>query len=81
MSKIILDIFDRVSTEIPNLVEIEDYLSREVEDIIDGMQGTIPKEYHDELNQKVLEVSCIAERKGFELGVKYMAKLLLECFS
>lgn len=44
MSKIILGIFDRVSTEIPNLIETEDYLSKEVEDIIEDIQYTIPKE-------------------------------------
>lgn len=41
----------------------------------------MPQEFHDEIGRRFFEVSGIAERKGFELGMKYMAKLLLECLS
>lgn len=81
MQKIILNIFDKVNIEIPNLAETEKDLSEQIESILDDMQVQIPQEYHDNIGRYIFEVSNIAERKGFELGMKYMAKLLVECLS
>lgn len=81
MKKIILEIFDRVNLEIPDLPEMENDLSRQVEAILEIMREQVPQEYHDEIDRYLFEVSGIAERKGFELGAKYMAKLLIECLS
>ena len=36
---------------------------------------------YDEIDRCLLEVSGIAEKKGFEIGVKYMMKLFVECLS
>lgn len=79
MQKIILQIFDKVNTDIPGLADTEDEVAKEVEAVLESMQGLIPQEYCDEIDRRLFEVSGIAERKGFELGVKYMAKLLMEC--
>lgn len=76
---IILQIFDKVNTGIPSLEDAEGELAKEVEAVMEAMQGQIPQEYHDEIDRRLFEVSGMAERKGFELGVKYMAKLLMEC--
>ena len=81
MQKLILDVFDRVNIEIPNLMEMEKDLSEQIESILDEMQDQIPQEYLDDVGRRIFEISNIAERKGFELGMKYMAKLLIECLS
>lgn len=81
MQKLILEIFDRVNVEIPHLPETEDDLTEQIEIILENVQEKIPREYHDEINRRCFEISGIAERKGFELGMKYMAKLLVECLS
>lgn len=81
MQKIILQIFDKVNTDIPGLADTEDEVAKEVEAVLESMQGLIPQEYCDEIDRRLFEVSGIAERKGFELGIKYMAKLLMECLS
>lgn len=79
MQKQILDIFDKVNVGIPNLPEMEKELSEQVDAIVENMQEHMPQEYHDEISRRLFEVSGIAERKGFELGVKYMARLFVEC--
>lgn len=81
MQKFILDIFDKVSVEIPDLPEAEKELAEQIEAIAQALDVQVPQEYHDEISRRLFEASCIAERKGFELGVKYMAKLLYECLS
>ncbi len=81
MQKMILDIFDRVNSEIPNLAETERAMSQEIEAVLEAAQEKIPQEYHDELDRSLFEAASLAERKGFELGVKYMAKLFIECLS
>lgn len=81
MRKMILDIFDKINVEIPDLPRMEEDLARQVETVLENMQGKVPQRYHDEISRYFFEVSGIAERKGFELGVKYMTKLLVECLS
>lgn len=81
MQKLILDIFDKVNIGIPDLTEMEQDLTEQIESILDAMLNQIPEEYHDDIGRHVFEVSGLAERKGFELGVKYMVKLLMECLS
>ncbi|MDE5697458.1 MAG: hypothetical protein K2I96_08630 [Lachnospiraceae bacterium] len=81
MQKLILEIFDRVNVEIPDLLKVEKDLTEQVEIILETMQERMPHEYHDDIGRYLFEVSGIAERKGFELGMKYMAKLLMESLS
>lgn len=81
MQKMILEIFDKVNVEIPDLPKIEENLTEQIEDIVESIQEQMPQQYHDEIGRRFFEVSGIAERKGFELGVKYMAKLFVECLS
>lgn len=81
MRKMILDIFDKVNVEIPDLPRMEENLTEQIEDIVESIQEQMPQQYHDEISRRFFEVSGIAERKGFELGVKYMVKLFVECLS
>lgn len=81
MRKMILDIFDKVNVEIPDLPQMEENLTGQIEDIVESIQEQMPQQYHDEISRRFFEVSGIAERKGFELGVKYMVKLFVECLS
>lgn len=81
MQKIISEIFDRVNIGIPNLMETETELAKEIEEVLESVRAQIPQEYYDEIDRRLFEVSGMAEKKGFELGVKYMAKLFLECLS
>lgn len=82
MNELLKKIFDNVNTVLPQQVsETESELSEETMKILQELESVIPEEYHDELEAKVFEVSGIAERSGFELGMKYMIRLLLECMS
>lgn len=81
MQKLILEIFDRVNVEIPDLPEIEKDLSEQIEAIWEELQLLVPQKYYDEISRRLFETAGIAERRGFELGAKYMAKLLMECLS
>ncbi len=81
MQSLILEIFDKVSINIPDLPEMEQNIAKQVEAIFAGMEEQMPQELQNEIEKRFFEVSGIAERKGFELGVRYMAKLLLECLS
>lgn len=79
MQKLIRDIFERVNADIPNLKETEKEIDEEIEQIISNMQDKIPQEYYNEIDRYIFEAAGVAERKGFELGVQYMAKLLFAC--
>lgn len=81
MQKLILEIFDRVNVDIPQMSETEKDLTEQIEIILENIQEKMPQEYHDEINRRFFEISGIAEKKGFELGMKYMAKLIVECLS
>ena len=81
MKKMILELFDKANVEIPGLPEMEEELERQVEDVMESIREQIPQKYHDEISRCFFEVSGIADRKGFELGAKYMAKLFVECLS
>lgn len=81
MQKLIIEIFDKVNINLPDLPETEQTIAKQVEAILADMEEQMPQEFHDEIGRRFFEVSGIAERKGFELGMKYMAKLLLECLS
>lgn len=81
MQKLILDIFDKVSVEIPDLIEMEEELTEQIEVILQVIEEQMPQEFYNEIEKHFFEISGLAERKGFELGMKYMAKLLFECLS
>lgn len=81
MQKLILEIFDQVNVEIPDLPEMEKDLSKQIDAVWEKLEGYVPQEYQDEFSRRIFEAAGIAERKGFELGVKYMAKLFVECLS
>mgnify|MGYP006968296221 CR=1 FL=1 len=81
MKKIILEIFDKVNIEKSELIEMEKDLTEQVEAISKAVQEQMPREYHDDIDRHFFEVSGIAERTGFELGMKFMVKLLIECLS
>ena len=76
MQEIILEIFDKVNTAIPDLIQTEKDIEQQVETIIEAIQAELPQEYHE-----FFEAANIAERRGFELGMKCMAKLIFESLS
>ena len=76
MQKMIMEIFDKVNVEIPDLTNMEKDLANQAEAILENLQT---QEYYDEISRRIFEVAGIAEKKGFELGAKYMVKLLVEC--
>lgn len=78
MQKIIPDIFDKINTGIPDWTEKEHHIEEQIEQILSDIQEKIPEKYHDEVGKRLFEISALAEKKGFELGFKYMAKLLIE---
>lgn len=69
MQKLILEIFDRVNVDIPQMSETEKDLTEQIEIILENIQEKMPQEYHDEINRRFFEISGIAEKKGFELGI------------
>ncbi len=79
MEEMIRRIFDKVDMEIPGRMEAERELAEEIEAVFDAMREQIPQEFYDEIDRRLFEVSGMAEKKGFELGMKYMAKLFMEC--
>ena len=79
MQKMIMEIFDKVNVEIPDLTNMEKDLANQAEAILENLQTQVPQEYYDEISRRIFEVAGIAEKKGFELGAKYMVKLLVEC--
>lgn len=81
MQNIILDIFDGVNVKIPELPETEKELEEQIENILEAIQEQMPNGCHIEIDRYLFEVSGIAERKGFELGVKFITRLLAECLS
>lgn len=81
MQEMILEIFDRVNTAIPDLTQTEKDIEKQVGVIVDEMQAHLPQEYHDYIDSRLFEICNIAERRGFELGMKYMAKLIFESLS
>ncbi|MCI8902125.1 MAG: hypothetical protein HFH76_16230 [Lachnospiraceae bacterium] len=81
MQKMILEIFDRVNIEIPDMAETEKELEEQVEALSEIMQKHIPQEYHEYVDSRLFEAANIAERRGFELGMKCMAKLIFESLS
>lgn len=81
MQKMILEIFDRVNIEIPDMAETEKELEEQVEALSEIMQKHIPQEYHEYVDSRLFAAANIAERRGFELGMKCMAKLIFESLS
>lgn len=81
MQKIISDIFDKINSEIPGWSEKENTIEEQIDQILIEIQGEIPEKYHDEIGKRLFEISAVAEKKGFELGFKYMAKLFIESLS
>lgn len=65
--------------DIPNLLETEKEIEMELEQLLEHMQSQMPQEYEEEIERRIYEAAGIAEKKGFELGVQYMAKLLFAC--
>ncbi len=78
MPKIISDIFDKINAGIPDWKEQEHTIEEQIEQILTEIQENIPEKYHDEVGKRLFEISALAEKKGFELGFKYMVKLLME---
>ncbi len=81
MQEIILEIFDKVNTAIPDLIQTEKDIEQQVETIIEAIQAELPQEYHEYVDSRLFEAANIAERRGFELGMKCMAKLIFESLS
>lgn len=81
MQKIISDIFDKINAEIPDWEEKEKTIEEQIDQILSEIQKEIPEKYHDEVGKRLFEISAVAEKKGFELGFKYMAKLFVESLS
>lgn len=81
MNKLILDILENVGTKIPQLKETETELSAKALELLQELETQIPEQYHDEIEAVMFQVFQLAEQGGFEVGMKYMSKLLLECLS
>ncbi len=81
MGKMLNDIFDKVNCEIPNIDGAEQGIAIEVEVLLEALQEEVTPELYGQIEKTVWQVSFIAEKAGFELGAKYIARLLAECLS
>lgn len=81
MNNLIPDIFENIGTKIPQLEEKEANLSTEALETIQKLEEHIPKQYHDDIETVMFQIFHLAEKGGFEIGMKYMSKLLFECLS
>ena len=81
MNNMISDIFDNINMKVLCQEKIESASSSEAMEVIRELKKGFPEDCHDELEAKMFEVFCIAEKSGFEMGVKYMCRLLIECLS
>lgn len=81
MHELILEIFDMVNVKIPDLPETEQNIEGHAKEFLATIEKHTSQAFCDDIEKSFFEVLGIAERKGFELGVKYMAKLLFECLS
>lgn len=81
MNKLIPDIFENINMKEFYQEEVESTPSSKAMETIQELKKKFPEESHDELEAKMLEVFCIAEKSGFEIGLKYMCRLLMECLS
>jgi ATP-dependent protease HslVU (ClpYQ) ATPase subunit len=80
-NKIINEIFTNINADNPLFKELEKRTADEIMEVLQEAEAAIPEEYHDLIETKTLEASCLAERNGFEAGMKYMCRLLMECLS
>ena len=51
MQKMIMEIFDKVNVEIPDLTNMEKDLANQAEAILENLQTQVPQEYYDEILQ------------------------------
>ena len=75
------DIFDKVNTDIPNIKDIEQEVTTEVEPLLTTLQEELSPELYTKVERTVWEIAFISEKAGFKLGAKYIVKLLAECMS
>lgn len=81
MGKIIDDIFNKYGQNMPDSNGIEDNIAEKIDLILESFADEVPPELYQKISAAIWETAYVSEMKGFELGMKYFAKLIAECLS
>lgn len=68
MQKLIIEIFDKVNINIPDLPETEQTIAKQVEAILADMEEQMPQEFHDEIGRRFLKCQASQSAKDLSWG-------------
>lgn len=77
----LLKIYESVIRHEKETTSMEEYVTEEIIQLSKPFEEKLSIEELEELQDAMFSVALTAEQKGFQLGVKYLAKLLAECLS
>lgn len=81
MSELLLKIYENVIRYEEEAISMEKRITEEVDRITKPYEGKLDIEELETMQDIIFDIALTAEQEGFQLGVKYLAKLLTECLS
>lgn len=81
MSELLLKIYENVIRYEKEAISMEKRVTEKVDRIGKPYEGKLDIEELETMQDIIFDIALTAEQEGFQLGVKYLAKLLAECLS
>ena len=81
MTELLLKIYENVIRHEKEAINMEKRITEEVDRVVKPYEGKLNIEELEAMQDIIFDIALTAEQEGFQLGVKYFAKLLAECLS
>lgn len=81
MSELLLKIYENVIRYEEEAISMEKRITGEVDRLTKPYARKLDIKELETMQDIIFDIALTAEQEGFQLGVKYLAKLLAECLS